>query len=64
EGSNGIGAGYAQGHVPGPDRRADSDWRSIPGRRAGSGERPIDIWDPEKTADSDGTNRLATSYEG
>ncbi|HKR69441.1 MAG TPA: hypothetical protein VJT16_11425 [Streptosporangiaceae bacterium] len=64
EGSNGSGAGYAQRHVPGPDRRADSDWRSIPGRRAGSGERPIYIWDPEKTADSDGTNRLATSYEG
>ena len=42
---------------PGPDRRADSDWRSISGTRTGSGERPIYIWDPETSAD-DGTIRL------
>ncbi|HEX6930959.1 MAG TPA: S8 family serine peptidase [Streptosporangiaceae bacterium] len=47
------------GAGPGPDRRADSDWRSISGRRTSSGdrERPIYIWDPETSAD-DGTIRL------
>lgn len=44
------GSGPGQG----PDRRADSGWRSISGRRTGSGERPIYIWDPETSAD-DGT---------
>jgi hypothetical protein len=46
-----------QGHGPGPDRRNDSDWLSISGRRSGSGERPIYIWDPDTAAD-DGTIRL------
>ncbi len=56
----------AQGPDPGPgaDRRADSDWRSISGRHAGSGERPIYVWDPETSADDDGPIRLTKIYQG
>ncbi|MDR2986215.1 MAG: S8 family serine peptidase [Nocardiopsaceae bacterium] len=57
-------AGRSAGRqVPGPDRRSDSDWRSIPGRRGGSGERPIYIWDPDRATDDDGTIRLTSSHE-
>jgi hypothetical protein len=45
------------GPGPGPDRRADSDWRSISGRHSGSGERPIYVWDPETSADDDARSR-------
>ena len=67
--SDGISAGAAPGHVPGSDRRSDSDWRSIPGERSGrsgrtgSGERPIYVWDPDRTADDDGSIRSTGSYE-
>jgi hypothetical protein len=58
-----VAGGSAGRQAPGPDRRSDSDWRSIPGRRSGSGERPIYIWDPDKGTDDDGTVRLTSSYE-
>ncbi len=48
---------------PGADRRDDSDWRSISGRRTGSADRPIYIWDPETSAD-DGTIRLTKARQG
>jgi len=69
DGSDGISAGAAPGHVPGSDRRSDSDWRAIPGERSGrsgrtgSGERPIYVWDPDRTADDDGSIRSTGSYE-
>jgi hypothetical protein len=55
--------GQGSGRVAGPDRRDDSDWRSITGHRSGTGERPIYVWDPETSAD-DGTIRLTRSYQG
>jgi hypothetical protein len=57
DGSDGLGAGSAPTQVPGPDRRSDSDWRSIPEGRSGrsaSGERPIYVWDPDRTDDRRG----------
>jgi hypothetical protein len=60
EGSAGLGAGSGPRQVPGPDRRSDSDWRSIPegrsgrGGRSGSGERPIYVWDPDRSDDGRG----------
>jgi hypothetical protein len=70
DGSDRAGAESAPRQVPGPDRRSDSDWSSIPGERSGrsgrtgSGERPIYVWDPDRTADEDGSTRLTGSYEG
>jgi hypothetical protein len=58
-----AGPGYGQGQPPAIDRRTDSDWRSLEGRRAGGGERPIYIWDPETTAERDGTIRLTRIYQ-
>jgi hypothetical protein len=53
---------HGQGQPPATDRRTDSDWRSLEGRRPGSGERPIYIWDPETSAERDGTIRLTRVY--
>jgi hypothetical protein len=70
--SDDMSAGSAARQAPGPDRRSDSDWRSIPGEgsgrsgrtgRSGSGERPIYVWDPDRTADDDGSIRSAGGYE-
>jgi len=59
----GTGAEAGTGQPPAADRRTDSDWRSIEGRRPGSGERPIYIWDPETSAERGGTIRLTRIYQ-
>ncbi|MGN6792257.1 MAG: S8 family serine peptidase [Streptosporangiaceae bacterium] len=59
--SGGAGTGEGLDQEPDPDRRSDSDWRSISSRRNSSGERPIYIWDPD-TADDDGI-RLTSRYQ-